>query len=461
MAAEKNPASFSVARYELINIDGNSDNSLLSRLVKDLTGGDGSITTGAYAPFKIVFPTNGTFNGNPNWPTTVGESLRQQVVVILESLSPILPENVPMGLDQSWRIRFEYDLRPDKESYGWLKVNVGTRNQILDDGTITETQEREGITGTVIRTPGEVVDVWFEDEVVENSQPAPWRKRVKKKGNGWFKRVGKLDTDISSTYPMSYRLTVVPHGIALFIWDNASITQNDDYSWLVIQRQVSNITGITPSAGKFPLHCIYECSREVFDPLNLPVYYSTKLNQTTSDIVDTVWDGEGNEYSFDALDSSKLFYIVNPNDREDPEIDRLLTKNIFRFVVREFDVFKPWDVHKLATHHQLDSHAIINPLEQLSVTPDNRFVITFPTGLTTERFMYPNHEIDLIAFSSAEVVSQGANIPIDSYKPNELTTDDRTYQGMYSTLPNGNGMRVLVHVNGGTIPDDQTDVIIY
>lgn len=467
MPATKNPASFSVARYEMTSLEGTTNNALLMRLVNDLTGGEGSVVGGSNTPFRVIFPADG-YTGKFNWPTTTTESNRKQIVVVLETLKPILPTNVPMGVDQSWRIRLEYDLRetvdgnPNK-SYGWLKVNVGTRNQLLDDGTITETQGVDGIKSTVIREPGEVNDIWFEDELVPNASAVPWKKRVKRKGYGWFKRTGKVDADIAPTYPMSYRLTVVPHGLALYIWDNASLDQMDDYAWIVIQRQVNNVTGITPTSGKFPVHCMYECSRRTFDPSDpsdAQAFYSTQVNQTSDDQITTVYDSLGQEYNLNDMDPNYMFCIVNPNDREDPEVDRLMTKSIFRFVVREFDVFKPWDVHKLATHHQLDSNAILNPIEQLSVTPDNRFVITFPTGLTTERFMYPNHEIDLIAYSSAEVVSQGANIPIDSYKPTESSTDDRIYQGMYSTLPNGNGMRILVHVCGGTIPDDQTDVSV-
>ena len=470
MAAVKNQTAFSVARYELINIQGTDDTSLLKRLVDDLTGGTNAIVSGADTPMSLIFPAGGTFSGEYNFPTSEISANQFQVVAVLETRSTMLPINVPMGVDQSWRIRFEMDMRETildtdgitsitNPSFGWFKVNIGTRNQILDDGTITLTQLADGIQGTAARTPGELNSIYFENVVTTNAT-ATFTKRVKKKGQGWFKREGKTDPSIAPTYPMSYRLTVVPHGICLYMWDNASLDQNDDYSWFVAQRQVNNVSGLTPTSGKFPVHCLYECSRRSFGVDDMPVYFSTQLNQVEDDLITTVFDAGGTQYSVDSLDPNQMFWIVNPQDREDPEVDRLLTKGIYRFVVREFDIFKPWDIHKLATHHQIDSHAIMNPMEQLSVTPDNRFVITFPTGLTTQRFMYPNHEIDIIAFSSAEVVSQGANIPIDSYTPAVDVTDDRLYQGIYSTLPNGNGMRILVHVFGGTIPNENTDVSV-
>ena len=151
------------------------------------------------------------------------------------------------------------------------------------------------------------------------------------------------------------------------------------------------------------------------------------------------------------------FYILSPYDREDSLADEFTAKLIWRFVAREFDILKPWDVHKLATKHQTDSNAIINPLEQLAITNDNRFVITFPTGLTTQRFMYPKEEIDLICFSSAEVVAEGSNVPMNTYLPSG-NADNRRYQGMRSTLANGNGMRIMLLVNGRHIFNSDVNI---
>ena len=81
-------------------------------------------------------------------------------------------------------------------------------------------------------------------------------------------------------------------------------------------------------------------------------------------------------------------------------------------------------------------------------TDDNRFVITFPTGLTSQRFMYPKEEMDMICFSSAEVVAEGSNVPMQTYKPDGVTADQRRYTGLRATLANGNGMRLLALVNG-------------
>ena len=279
------------------------------------------------------------------------------------------------------------------------------------------------------------------------------RFRNKRKGNGWFKRFPKIGASVEGSYPITYRLTMTERGFVFYLYDDAATDQNDDYAWLCVQRTVDNQTGITRTdeAGRFPVHVLYSCSRESVDSRDFGVYFSENAAnlQTAENTVTEVFDNSGNVLALDAVSNERSFYILSPYDREDPLSDEFSAKLIWRFVAREFDILKPWDVHKLATKHQVDSNAIVNPLEQLSITDDNRFVITFPTGLTTQRFMYPKEEIDLICFSSAEVVAEGSNVPMTTYLPTGSTglNDNRRYQGMRSTLPNGNGMRVMVLVN--------------
>ncbi len=431
--------------------------------------------------------------------------------------------------------------------YGWFKVNVGTANQILNDGSVVSPQlsgdglitlENGSSTNTsVIRNPGEMVDLSFDDVViaadVSNSGPyhvygtetdtstyglskgyyyplyldqaasnaadiaaggtgishthtfteyplatfympdsdqnhtmasAPSsssytryinnrsiRFRNKRKGGGWFKRYPKTDPTLEGTYPFSYRLTMTERGLILYMYDDAASDQADDYAWFCVQRTVSNESGLprTDEGSKFPVHAMYSCSRESSYSSDAGVYFSSQAAnlQTAETMVNQVYDDQGNEYTLDNIDNTKTFYILSPFDREDYLGDEAAAKNIWRFVVREFDIQKPSDVHKYATKHQIDSNAVINPLEQLAITDENRFVITFPTGLTTQRFMYPKEEIDLICFSSAEVVAEGSNIPMATYLYDGASEDKRRYQGMRSTAAFGNGMRIMVLVN--------------
>ena len=72
--------------------------------------------------------------------------------------------------------------------------------------------------------------------------------------------------------------------------------------------------------------------------------------------------------------------------------------------------------------------------------------------------MYPKEEMDLICFSSAEVVAESSNIPMTTYKYDGTSIDKRRYQGMRSTAAFGNGMRIMALVNGQNIHN--SDVVL-
>jgi len=185
---------------------------------------------------------------------------------------------------------------------------------------------------------------------------------------------------------------------------------------------------------------------------------------------------------------SQNSYVIDiPEDRNFPETNMNNIKTINRFVVREQDVVKPWDYHVSATMHEIDSHAIINPQEQLSITQDRNFVFSFPTQITSQRFYYPQSELDIICVSSADFSTQAGHVEINKYGdsdglngtfsggnyiPTGITGDEQTryaghsgpdgekyiwrknarkYEGMVSTLPNGNGMRIFMQVTGSSI----------
>ena len=346
----------------------------------------------------------------------------------------------------------------------------GTGNTVLHDNAVTQAVVYGGSGTATMHTFSEFPTATFYMPThgsttgsfnKPDGTQAPYSKyinnrsikfRNKRKGLGWFKRFPKTHPDLSGTYPFSYRLTMTERGLVFYLYDEAAGDQADDYAWMCTQRTVNNQTGMprTDEASKFPVHTLYSCSRESLYSQDFGVYFSTAAAnlQTAETTVDTVYDIQGNTYSLGSLDNSKNFYIMSPYDREDYLADEYTAKNIWRFVAREFDVTKATDVHKYATRHQVDSNAIINPLEQLSITDENRFVITFPTGLTTQRYMYPKEETDLICFSSAEVVAESSNIPMTTYLYDGVSSDKRRYQGMRSTAAYGNGMRILVLVNG-------------
>lgn len=521
----------------------------------------------------------------------------------------------PAGLSvkrkpQKWRIRFYFD-----ENDNYLHVNVGTKYQILDNGKITNTERRDGTVSTIMRLPGELSDIYLD----------PQQDKLKSK-SGFFRRQGKVSHEYEGTYPMSYRLSTTDHGTSFYMWDQASVEQDDDFSWFVIQRQVDNRTGrIELEDGYSPVHCIYSPAKrpinigeklwfansnittpnllnnDIYDitgaefkkenvsivtwkGLSIDLYGSSTKNHvlyiaedgqpdpdptdpanlalatlattgTASGIITPAgnplpswhtpkhvsddhgypdrqypyadsykggiyptmanpevhqdqfakiyrpdrivltidkkyierarkeeytldsggnvrwntdefnWAGTTrNSYVYDPVEhkivlripvfegqhvelryynykpqASALdaYMIEVPKDNELPEYNLNVNsegKAIYRFVVREVDVFKPWDIHKSATMSGVDSPAIINPMEQLSITNKRKFIYTFPTPLVTQRFIYSTAELDLIAYSSADSSAFSGQALIGSdgtgkYLFDRVSDIDGTYSG--------------------------------
>lgn len=114
-----------------------------------------------------------------------------------------------------------------------------------------------------------------------------------------------------------------------------------------------------------------------------------------------------------------------------------------KFVVREDDVQKPSPTVPADSDSE-DSRAILNTSNQVTITEDNRYVITFPNGLNTPRYAY-THELDMLAYTSADVVSEFTNVPLTVY--GEAAA--RTYKAMRSLAGNSTGMRLLFLTQGG------------
>ena len=106
---------------------------------------------------------------------------------------------------QKWRMRFYYDSRDE-----YLYVNVATPLQILDDGTLTTGQGRDGIKPGIFRQPGELSEIYHNFSNDSNKAKV-----------GFFRRQGKTDSGIDSSYPMAYRLTCSDHGTGFFLFDQA------------------------------------------------------------------------------------------------------------------------------------------------------------------------------------------------------------------------------------------------
>jgi hypothetical protein len=110
-----------------------------------------------------------------------------------------------------------------------------------------------------------------------------------------------------------------------------------------------------------------------------------------------------------------------------------------KFAVRESDVFRP-SLTRAADQNVEDSAAIINTTYQVSVSEDNRYVVTIPKGLNTTRYAY-THELDMLAYTSADVIGQWSEIELDVYGGNKYL-----YKSLLANRIKNTGMRILCRV---------------
>lgn len=217
--------------------------------------------------------------------------------------------------------------------------------------------------------------------------------------------------DSTAAFPMSYVISISPRGVVIFVWEQATDQYANRFSWVAIQRPVDHQTGQVIVSGKAPVHCVYN------------LMY--KQSQT-------------------------------------PWVEGTENYNLRRFIVREQDIFVPYPQAPIvatgsptssaalqgvdATKNSIDYSAIINAVQQVSITEDNKYVVVMPNGLNTARHAY-THELDMIAYTSADVVSMGSEVPVSVYGE----AQPRKYQAMHANGPNNTGMRLLILKDGGGV----------
>jgi len=271
---------------------------------------------------------------------------------------------------------------------------------------------------------------------------------------GWFRRTGKSHPDVAVSYPMSFTATFADHGISMMVRDQASSDQSDDHAWFVVQRHVDSITGEADYSSEHqPIHCVYATSEPPTLFSDLVPYFTSKTTKREESIAYTgLYDVAGNylyNYTIDEMQNQELLAL-----------DMDTQARFRRFVVREKDVLKPWDRHVFAGINETDSHAVINPLEQLSLNDKGQLVIQFPNRLGSQRFLYTGKELDLISFCAAGAVGQDTLISSDRFSTTGTTDKRRLYRGLMSSEAYGNGMRLLMLVAGNGIENTDADTTL-
>lgn len=324
---------------------------------------------------------------------------------------------------EKWRVRIETGRNGTDINSQYIRINMGTEHQIPDNGDdVTKTSS--------FTTSGNLAgptDTVFTGRSNINNEP-PFLS-----GARFF---GDLAQDPGSS-PMSYRLSVSDHGIAFCTWRNAYDDSGDMFAWFVAQRPVDPADGSVLDDYYSPVFCVFSVGGGGGEQFTLSPEDYVDFQEYLEDLESS----SGNTISRSTVVSRLSGWM----DRglASTEVD-----GIRKFVVRETDVHAPTPLTS-AVVAQEDSNPIINPMEQVSISVDNKYMITFPSGLNTQRRAY-KHELDMLAYTSSDVIAQDSDVSVTVF--GEATP--RTYKAMQANKPYNTGMRVLILTEGAGISGD-------
>ena len=356
----------------------------------------------------------------------------------LAVLEPRAPDANPFTCDPlasdpnlTWRINIDCSNVETANDPGCIRLYVSHPLQIQDNGLVTIDVEPtagssssnpsgSGSSGSsgpkpYTRMSGEITSGWFA-----NGSNTPGGVAASADGiitipfaSKYWNGLSGIDAQVGAiTY--SYRLTVSNQGFALVIWEEGQEAYGNHFSWIVVQRPVSPSDGTILVTGKQPVFCLYSIGGGEPNFIEGPV----------------------------AIEN-----VQNPYNRTAPDYD--YNPAIYFFTVREVDVYRA-SVPRLATVDSTDTRLIINGKQQVAITEGNQYVVSFPNGICTDRYMY-KEEIDIITYTSGDVISQYSNVSVAVYGE----ANARQYKAMNANLPDNTGMRILILTYGPGFPTPQ------
>jgi hypothetical protein len=305
---------------------------------------------------------------------------------------------------QPWRMAFEVLENKTKPEAGPQAVVVyaATEVQLQDNGNIANIflanvsggttsyvlTDRSGIMGGLPTTTGTATPIAADPT------------------QGFLNRAVRVSTD-PAAYPMNYALTMTDRGIFWGVWEGTWSTmqktksvglQGDSFfNWLLIQRPVNRNTGKVLTKGRAPVFCI-----------NSVGYRYWKFIVREEDVLHpTIGDPNNKRQRWDFANSA----IVDDS--------------------------VPYRVP--ADANTQDSFAILNTSNQVALTEDSKYLVSFLHNLSTPRFRY-SEELDMIGQTSADVCMSGTDISITAY--NEAGS--RSYRALPANNPYNTGLRIAV-----------------
>jgi hypothetical protein len=297
-----------------------------------------------------------------------------------------------------------------------LVVYAATDVQLQDNGNISSIQfanysttgtfinyvakDRSGIMGAQPTATGYAnIELYKTDSVI----PTP---NVNIPTQGFINRAARVGSH-PAAYPFNYALTMTDRGIFWGVWEGTwstmqktkAIGANGDsfFNWFLVQRPVNRNTGKVLTKGRAPVFCI-----------NSVGYQYWKFIVREEDVL--------HPSAGDPENKRQRWIFANSTITSD---------NV------------PYRVP--ADTNTQDSFAILNTANQVALTEDSKYLVSFLHNLSTPRFRY-SEELDMIGQTSADVCMAGTDVSIAAYSESGA----RTYRALPANNPYNTGLRIAV-----------------
>jgi hypothetical protein len=245
---------------------------------------------------------------------------------------------------------------------------------------------------------------------------------------GFYNRGGRVGSN-GASYPLTYELAVSNSGFFLGIYESSWATQVGGattgtgastvpgrFNWMVCQRPVDRNTGVvldtvTSTTSKHPVFCINGVGGR---------YYTFVVREK-----DIAHPTAGPE------DHTKIAYYNSSGVGSGTLVSQ--------YVNSATQPYGNYIYRVPATLNSEDNHLLFNPENQISLTEDKKYLVSFPHNLSTPRFRY-TEELDLVGLTSSDVLMSGQVITINTYGESV----DREYLALPPSGKYNTGLRICV-----------------
>ena len=335
--------------------------------------------------------------------TPTGSTTANVVLSSNQTLPVDEPLHFKFAEQQPWRVAFDVVRNTSHPSAGpqQLLAYAATPVQLQDNGNIANIWN---VTGTTVIDRAGMMGA-FPSTTALQGAPDPT-----KPDEGFLNRTARVATN-PEVYPLNYSLALTNRGMFFGVWEGTwstiqktkarSTLDNDNYfNWFLIQRPVNRYTGKVLTVGRTPVFCV-----------NSVGYKYWKFVVREEDVLHPSLGDPQNSYNK---------YVTQANG-----VSTIST------------VSTPYRVP--ADAHTQDSFGILNTTNQIALTEDSKYLVSFLHNLTTPRFRY-SEELDMIGQTSADVCMAGNDVSITAYGE----SGPRIYRALPANNPYNSGLRICV-----------------